>query len=59
VDHVVDPTHGDALLRPGGRGVYLMRNIMDTVDFKENGRVVELEKKNANGANGVNGHEPV
>lgn len=55
VDRVVDPTRGDALLRPSGRGVYLMRNIMDSVDFKENGRVVELEKKNANG---VNGHEP-
>ena len=57
---VDDPTRGDALLRPGGRGVYLMRNIMDSVNFKEGGRVVELEKKNGNGAgNGANGHEPV
>jgi serine/threonine-protein kinase RsbW len=56
--HVDDPTRGEALLRPSGRGVYLMRNIMDLVEFKEGGRVVELEKKNANGAaNGVNGHE--
>ena len=58
VNDVVDPTQGDALMRPGGRGVYLMRNIMDSVDFKENGLLVELEKKNANGANGVKGHEP-
>jgi serine/threonine-protein kinase RsbW len=58
VARVVDPTRGEALLRPSGRGVYLMRNIMDSVDFKEGGRVVELEKKNANGANGVTWHEP-
>jgi serine/threonine-protein kinase RsbW len=54
---VDDPTRGEALLRPSGRGVYLMRNIMDSVEYKEGGRVVELEKKNG-GANGANGHEP-
>jgi serine/threonine-protein kinase RsbW len=59
VEQVADPTRGEALLRASGRGVYLMRNIMDSVEFKEGGRVVELEKKNGNGAaNGVNGHEP-
>lgn len=53
---VDDPTRGEALLRPSGRGVYLMRNIMDSVEFKEGGRVVELEKKNGNGAgNGAHG----
>jgi serine/threonine-protein kinase RsbW len=55
VAHVADPTRGEALLRPSGRGVYLMRNIMDSVEFKEGGRVVELEKKNASGSG--NGHE--
>jgi anti-sigma regulatory factor (Ser/Thr protein kinase) len=54
LERVADPTRGEALLRPSGRGVYLMRNIMDTVEFKDGGRVVELEKKNSNG---VNGHE--
>jgi serine/threonine-protein kinase RsbW len=49
---VVDPTRGEALMRASGRGVYLMRNIMDLVEFKDGGRVVELEKKNANGSNG-------
>jgi serine/threonine-protein kinase RsbW len=58
VERVVDPTRGDALLRPSGRGVYLMRNIMDSVDFKENGRVVELEKRNASGSNGAGGPDP-
>ncbi|HEX6790871.1 MAG TPA: ATP-binding protein [Candidatus Krumholzibacteria bacterium] len=60
-ERVADPTRGEALLRSSGRGVYLMRNIMDSVEYKEGGRVVELEKRNANGANGVNGangHEP-
>lgn len=54
---VDDPTRGEALLRPSGRGVYLMRNIMDSVEYKEGGRVVELEKKNG-GANGAHSHEP-
>lgn len=49
---VADPTRGDALLRSSGRGVYLMRNIMDSVEFKESGRVIELEKRNANSGNG-------
>jgi serine/threonine-protein kinase RsbW len=54
---VDDPTRGEALLRPSGRGVYLMRNIMDSVEYKEGGRVVELEKKNG-AVNGAMGHEP-
>jgi serine/threonine-protein kinase RsbW len=57
VQRVADPTQGEALLRPSGRGVYLMRNIMDSVEYKEGGRVVELEKRNG-AANGANGHEP-
>jgi serine/threonine-protein kinase RsbW len=48
---VEDPTEGVNLLRPSGRGVYLMRSIMDTVEYREGGRVLELEKANAN-ANG-------
>ncbi len=43
-----DPTEGDNLLRSSGRGIFLMRSIMDSVEFKEGGRVVELEKKNCN-----------
>ncbi|HEU4928277.1 MAG TPA: ATP-binding protein, partial [Candidatus Krumholzibacteria bacterium] len=57
VSRVADPTRGEALLRSSGRGVYLMRSIMDVVEFKEGGRVVELEKRNANaGANGNGSH---
>jgi hypothetical protein len=32
-----------------------MRNIMDSVEFKDGGRVVELEKRNGNGAGNGNG----
>jgi serine/threonine-protein kinase RsbW len=43
---VENPTQGENLLRPSGRGVYLMKSIMDTVTFKDKGRVVEMEKRN-------------
>jgi serine/threonine-protein kinase RsbW len=56
VGSLTDPTRGEALLRSSGRGVYLMRNIMDSVEFKEGGRVVELEKRNANGSDGGEAH---
>jgi anti-sigma regulatory factor (Ser/Thr protein kinase) len=56
-DRVSNPTQGDALLRPSGRGVYLMRSIMDSVVFRDGGRVVELEKRNPNG--NANGNETV
>jgi serine/threonine-protein kinase RsbW len=55
VAKLADPTQGEALLRSSGRGVYLMRNIMDSVEFKDGGRVVELEKRNGNGAGNGNG----
>ncbi len=41
-----NPTQGEALLRSSGRGIYLMKSIMDVVQFKDNGRVVEMEKRN-------------
>ncbi len=57
LEDVSNPTKGEALMRSSGRGVYLMRNIMDKVEFKEGGRTVELEKMNANGTgNGGNGN---
>ena len=36
-----------------GRGVYLMNTIMDSVEFKDGGTVVELEKTNARSRNGA------
>lgn len=37
-----DPTAPENIDKPGGRGIFLMRNLSDEVLFKENGRVVEL-----------------
>lgn len=38
-----DPTEADNLLRESGRGIFLMRNLADAVDFKKGGRCVELQ----------------
>jgi serine/threonine-protein kinase RsbW len=37
-----DPTLPENISRPGGRGIFLMKHLCDEVDFKENGKVVEL-----------------
>ncbi|WBM76261.1 MULTISPECIES: ATP-binding protein [Saprospira] len=38
-----DPTAPENLMTPGGRGVFLMQNLSDHVDFKEGGRMIELQ----------------
>jgi anti-sigma regulatory factor (Ser/Thr protein kinase) len=47
-ENVADPREGDNIHRSSGRGIFLMRRIMDSVLFKEEGRVIELEKRNSN-----------
>ena len=37
-----DPTAPENLEKPGGRGIFLMKNLSDEVIFKDEGRVVEL-----------------
>lgn len=37
-----DPTAPENLEKPGGRGIFLMKHLSDEVEFKEDGRVVEL-----------------
>lgn len=37
-----DPTSPENIEKPGGRGIFLMKHLSDEVDFKENGKVVEL-----------------
>ncbi len=37
-----DPTAPENLEKPGGRGIFLMKNLSDEVSFKEDGKVVEL-----------------
>lgn len=45
-DHskVPDPTVGENLLKEGGRGVYLIRHLMDEVKYKNNGSKVIMIK---------------
>ena len=48
---VLDPTFLDSLLFTPGRGIYLMRTLMDEVSFEEGGAVVMMRKQsNANSA---------
>ncbi len=37
-----DPTAPENIDKPGGRGIFLMKHLSDEVNFKDNGRVVEL-----------------
>src|SRR5262245_34074243 len=41
-ESVPDPREGEALLRPRGRGVFLMRRLMDAVDYNRKGNQVRL-----------------
>lgn len=48
-DHlsIPDPTDPENLEKPNGRGVFLMQNLADNVEFLENGRIVKLNFKNS------------
>ncbi|MEO9872414.1 ATP-binding protein [Ekhidna sp.] len=37
-----DPTLPENLSKPGGRGIFLMKNLCDEVSFKKDGRIAEL-----------------
>lgn len=37
-----DPTAPENLEKPGGRGIFLMKNLCDEVSFADNGKKVEL-----------------
>jgi serine/threonine-protein kinase RsbW len=41
-DTLPDPTAPENLENPGGRGIFLMRNLCDEVNFMENGKRVQL-----------------
>ena len=41
-DNLPDPTAPENIEKLGGRGIFLMKHLSDEVDFKDNGRVVEL-----------------
>lgn len=41
-ENLPDPTSPENIEKLGGRGIFLMKHLSDEVDFKDNGRVVEL-----------------
>lgn len=43
-DRVPDPTTQEKMLRTSGRGVFLLRKIMDEVSFQDGGREVTMVK---------------
>jgi len=42
---VPDPRTEANLLKPGGRGVFLINQLMDTVEYSEGGREVRMRKR--------------
>jgi serine/threonine-protein kinase RsbW len=41
-EQLPDPTAPENIDKPGGRGIFLMKNLCDEVHFLENGKVVEM-----------------
>jgi len=40
-----DPTDASRILSPGGRGVFLMRRLVDEVEYEDGGKRVRLTKR--------------
>lgn len=45
--HIPDPTAPENIEKPNGRGVFLMKNLADNVEFEDNGSTVKLDFKTA------------
>jgi len=45
VTAVPDPLKGDNVFKPSGRGVFLINELMDTVEFTDQGRSVQMRKR--------------
>lgn len=41
-DNLIDPTAPENIDKPGGRGIFLMKHLSDEVNFKNEGRAIEL-----------------
>lgn len=41
-ENLPDPTLPENLSKPGGRGIFLMKNLSDEVAFKNEGRIAEM-----------------
>jgi anti-sigma regulatory factor (Ser/Thr protein kinase) len=42
---IPDPLHPENVLKPSGRGIFLINGLMDEVQFAEGGRVLQMRKK--------------
>lgn len=40
--HIPDPTSPENIEKPNGRGVFLMKNLADNIEFEDNGSTVKL-----------------
>jgi serine/threonine-protein kinase RsbW len=49
-DKVPNPTNSENRLLTHGRGIYLMKTLMDEVSFEQNGAVVRMRKKSRPGS---------
>lgn len=54
---VPDPTLPANLQRPGGRGLFLIRNLMDEVEFNESGNAVRLVLRRESAQRAGNQHD--
>ncbi len=45
-DDSSDPRDLENLYKDSGRGLYLIRELMDSIEFKKGGRLLEMEKRN-------------
>ena len=41
-NNLADPTAPENIEKPGGRGIFLMQNLCDEVNFSKNGAAVEM-----------------
>ena len=53
-DHTAlpDPREGDNLLKAGGRGVFLINQLMDSVEYSDEGRQLSMRKRSESGNGG-------
>jgi serine/threonine-protein kinase RsbW len=42
---IANPLDPENVLKPGGRGIFLINQLMDQVDFRDGGREVEMRKR--------------
>jgi serine/threonine-protein kinase RsbW len=47
---IPDPLQGENILKSSGRGIFLINQLMDEVDFKDGGRELQMRKRNLSGA---------